>query len=988
MNQTRRFFSRCTYRRSLFDAVRYAVIISIFLLHSAYAQPSSPSPTSTPSVNCLAFGGLVPNWGGSTLSLEFSTSGNMVANGYVLFPSALYVSQQGSREKEGALFLAGLAYSPSAKTTGFFISRHHGNTGMLDLEFNKDQTPGYIMRLYTDPDNDPSTPFSVVINEVIGAGQHVVVSGEIQTFTPNLNKKHFIYRSWRTTPGTGANEFREVFEMDDTLTSFNSLHVINALNLDSIVRMYGQTSSIPGSSKLVRKGTGPFIVGDPLDKVAAFGGFPGSFMAQRTLRIDRPFLSNQTQTRATLYWGNFDLHAGAIWSKIVPVEPGFDAMRVQEGGVPTDLSEPERFYIMGRTASPSVGGWAGTVHALNKSGDLDSTWGDSSSGILKIDQRPTRSFTPLHLVRRSPSAPLENTLISLSTEHSGGSSSIVFHSVPNKEVIIPTHPGEFGFTVAQTAVDVSPNRSDLYSLWVSNPSTSNPDPQVMITKQCLMVAAPVATPTATPLPPTATATAQPACTPPPCSSPNSIVCPTSNCPQGCGSICATPTPVATSTTPAVCTPPPCSSPSIITCPSGNCPGGCGSVCTPPAPTATATHTPPAAANYCVPTPPSDTRYERIKKVTLSTLHNPALKVFENDSSQISNPSNSLPYQDFTSMMIRANIGVNYTLRIDPEFTPSNSVFPESYRVWIDFNKDKRFDTSEIVFAQGPTTTAASGIINIPQGTLTGSTRIRIVQGFGSLPLACGPNSYGQTEDYTINICKNWQNQVNHFDVDNSGGVTPLDALLLLNYINGGNTSYTCDIAPDKNPAPFYDVNGDQYINALDYLALLNFLNQPPATPTPTATPVRTYCQPTPPNNTNFERIHVVQISNQTNPLEFVVNRTSTGLASLEDFSATAATATPNRTYNVRIKPEFRNGATYFESYAIWLDRNRDFTFQDDERIFSQLNTRTDAVGVLTIPQLPQGAYRLRVVQQFGSSMPRACTTNGYGQAEDYTITIP
>lgn len=89
------------------------------------------------------------------------------------------------------------------------------------------------------------------------------------------------------------------------------------------------------------------------------------------------------------------------------------------------------------------------------------------------------------------------------------------------------------------------------------------------------------TPSVTPLPATPTSAAS--CTPPPCGWPNTLSCPTGNCPGGCGFTCVPPTPTiippTSSPTPgAQCTPPPCSAPGQLTCPTGNCSGGCGYVC--------------------------------------------------------------------------------------------------------------------------------------------------------------------------------------------------------------------------------------------------------------------------------------------------------------------------------------------------------------------------------------------------------------------------
>ncbi len=59
------------------------------------------------------------------------------------------------------------------------------------------------------------------------------------------------------------------------------------------------------------------------------------------------------------------------------------------------------------------------------------------------------------------------------------------------------------------------------------------------------------------------------------------------------------------------------------------------------------------------------------------------------------------------------------------------------------------------------------------------------------------------------------------DVNDSGQITPLDVLFIINTLNveGGRR-----IAPGSHLAPFYDVNADGFVSPLDALLIINFLN--------------------------------------------------------------------------------------------------------------------------------------------------------------------
>ena len=74
----------------------------------------------------------------------------------------------------------------------------------------------------------------------------------------------------------------------------------------------------------------------------------------------------------------------------------------------------------------------------------------------------------------------------------------------------------------------------------------------------------------------------------------------------------------------------------------------------------------------------------------------------------------------------------------------------------------------------------------------------------------------------------WQNKPVNEDVDNSGEVTPLDALININVINDGTYTSTAGLLPttDPNdvPPPYYDVTGDGYLTSADALGVINWLN--------------------------------------------------------------------------------------------------------------------------------------------------------------------
>jgi hypothetical protein len=71
----------------------------------------------------------------------------------------------------------------------------------------------------------------------------------------------------------------------------------------------------------------------------------------------------------------------------------------------------------------------------------------------------------------------------------------------------------------------------------------------------------------------------------------------------------------------------------------------------------------------------------------------------------------------------------------------------------------------------------------------------------------------------------WQNAFHRMDVNASGSITGLDALIIINRLNtqGSGPLPVPPVAPTL-PAPFYDVNGDNNVTPLDALIIINLLN--------------------------------------------------------------------------------------------------------------------------------------------------------------------
>lgn len=112
-------------------------------------------------------------------------------------------------------------------------------------------------------------------------------------------------------------------------------------------------------------------------------------------------------------------------------------------------------------------------------------------------------------------------------------------------------------------------------------------------------------------------------------------------------------------------------------------------------------------------------------------------------------SGAAAYSDFTSETIDVNAGEAYSLTLTPGFASSS--YNEYWKIWIDFDNDTTFDANELVFDAGSLSqSAVSGTIDIPTG-LTGVRRMRVSMKYNGAQDACETFSYGEVEDYHINI---------------------------------------------------------------------------------------------------------------------------------------------------------------------------------------------------------------------------------------------
>lgn len=121
---------------------------------------------------------------------------------------------------------------------------------------------------------------------------------------------------------------------------------------------------------------------------------------------------------------------------------------------------------------------------------------------------------------------------------------------------------------------------------------------------------------------------------------------------------------------------------------------------------------------------------------------------------VTNPSGGTAggYVDYTSIVIPM------TINTDHPITVLNGLAPDFYAgdqvaIWVDWNQDGDFyDANEAMTVLGnPSPGPYTSVINPPIGSPLGLTRMRIRLNWNAAPDPCGTTTYGEIEDYSINV---------------------------------------------------------------------------------------------------------------------------------------------------------------------------------------------------------------------------------------------
>ncbi len=193
-------------------------------------------------------------------------------------------------------------------------------------------------------------------------------------------------------------------------------------------------------------------------------------------------------------------------------------------------------------------------------------------------------------------------------------------------------------------------------------------------------------------------------------------------------------------------------------------------------------TPTVTITYCA-SKGNSVADEWIGKVVLGTINNTT--------------GANAGYGNFTNLSTNLVRSSANTISVTKAWT--STAYAEGVAVWIDYNKNGVFtDAGEQVLNSAASKTATvSGSFTVPATALTGSTRMRVSMKYNGVATSCETFSYGEVEDYTVNIttaafARDENNVATENSANNSYSIYPNPASDVLN-VSFDNLSETATV---------------------------------------------------------------------------------------------------------------------------------------------------------------------------------------------------
>lgn len=383
----------------------------------------------------------------------------------------------------------------------------------------------------------------------------------------------------------------------------------------------------------------------------------------------------------------------------------------------------------------------------------------------------------------------------------------------------------------------------------------------------------------------------------------------------------------------------------------------------------------------------------------STSSSPDMKISNVTFANINNNSTAINgYEDFSAITATVQAGETYSFSASSTGTTYyyNEIF-----VYIDKNYDGDFDDDgELVF-QTTGLSPWNGSITIPSDISLGKKRMRIRLNYNdssstfiSNNTPCGNSTFGQVEDYSINIIDLGCNGISDTIVASinnpngapgttfnlsATGVTGLDGIGYQWQKSNDGTSDWQDIQDATALNTTQTATGE--IGSTTYYRLKVTCSETQVVTFSNAVSYEItidYCAATG-LETNYERIGNVTFAG--------INNNSTSPAGYEDFSSIVGNVQAGETYTFT---STSNASDSGDQMLVWIDFNNNGSFEDIGELVLIDSGQSPWNGSIAIPanaSLGNRRMRIRVFYVGADPSPSPCGDSPYGQVEDYTVLI-
>jgi PKD repeat protein len=339
----------------------------------------------------------------------------------------------------------------------------------------------------------------------------------------------------------------------------------------------------------------------------------------------------------------------------------------------------------------------------------------------------------------------------------------------------------------------------------------------------------------------------------------------------------------------------------------------------------------------------------------------------------SNASGAGGYSDFTDQIIAVGTDTPYAVTLTPGYASTS--YTEYWHMWADLNHDGDFeDVGEVLF-EGSGSGAVGGTITVPPDAAEGDTRLRVTMKYGGSASSCGSFTYGEVEDYTLQI---------------GGGPSPPEAAF--SYAADGLTVSFTDESTASGGIDSWEWDfGDGVGTSMDQNPTYGYASA--GTYTVSLTVTAGGMEDTASADVSVsDALDYCASSGQSQGYEWIAQVDAGGLShasgpsGYSDFTGQVIAVDPETPYAVTLTPGFA-GSSYTEYWRIWADLNHDGDFEDAGEVLFEGSGSGAVSGSITVPaDAAEGDTRLRVTLQYGG-YPNSCGSFTYGEVEDYTLRI-